>query len=252
MNEQTTSETYKNQKKLLQEFSFLLTENEVISLIKLYQERKNNIQMIQMKHPCLDEDVVNFQKYLLEKYQISTTESKQEISKLQKSETFTKVETFCPDFVVKERKNKTSQVIEVLCQEKVSQEKILKSLREYKWNTDKVVTDIYDSKLKAKENSSNNSTSLPKECPICYDEFKDKEVVKLSCGHISCHQCFKEHLSSKLNSQQIGCFGLKCTNLITKQDVELCCTDKNILESFISHQNELFYLGIEKCQNPKW
>jgi len=90
-------------------------------------------------------------------------------------------------------------------------------LSHYNWNTQQLTEEYFTTPDEILKKAGAVCPSVPAlqgmrytaECPQCYDEFDEKGLFGLACGHKSCRSCWKEYLGFKC---KIGVEGLnsKC------------------------------------------
>ena len=93
-------------------------------------------------------------------------------------------------------------------------------MRYFHWNSEKLKEKWFDSEDTVRKEigitCQQVSVCEPDEdCPICYASFEEEKPVGMSCGHKFCAECWKAHLSEKIQSgatnalrapcQQVGC-----------------------------------------------
>lgn len=96
-------------------------------------------------------------------------------------------------------------------------------------------------------------------CQICYSEIRkeDKEKFKLSCGHISCGDCWYEYIKEELSQSlctSLHCFSFECHQLLTPNFIISVINGENdLLNKYerLKEKNEIYSDGHKKfCPHP--
>lgn len=98
----------------------------------------------------------------------------------------------------------------------IPDEEAARVLRKYKWDVSRVHEEWFADTDAVRESvgllDEVPSTSQGKQeatCSICFDNFRSKDMLSASCGHLFCKDCYKGYLNEHISSGP-ACLDLRC------------------------------------------
>jgi len=175
-----------------------------------------------------------------------------------------------PQKLVELRTKEISKVCNIIFnnEKTTSKDWAIALLAHYNWNTHKLTEEYFTTPGEILKKAGAVCPSIPSppstnykvECPQCYDDFNEKDLFGLACGHKSCRSCWSDYLEFKC---KIGVAGLnsKCNyaqcSLLVPDSVWAMMLPENSmrkrerwqLKAFVDSQSNLKWCPGTDCPN---